>query len=107
MIYVLFRAQQKRHDFSVNRVNEESIFSKLFKNTKYDTSVKYQSYWDWYSPSQLRNKKAKTWTTNSIAITTSQGSVRMGFFSVACASTQALRLNFWEPGVGGKLSFFL
>lgn len=75
MICVLFRTQQRRQNFSVNQVNEELIFLKLFKNTKYDTSVKYQSYWEWCSPSQLPNKEVKARAIKSRSIATSHAGV--------------------------------
>lgn len=76
MICVLFRTQQRRHNFSVNQVNEELIFFlKLFKNTKYDASVKYQPYWEWCSPSQLPNKEVRTWAIRSKSIATSHAGV--------------------------------
>ena len=76
MICVLFRTQQRRQDFSVNQVNEELIFFlKLFKNTKYDASVKCQSYWEWCSPSQLPNKEVKAQAIKSRSIATSHAGV--------------------------------
>lgn len=75
MICVLFRTQQRRQNFSVNQVNEELIFLKLFKNTKYDASVKYQSYWEWCSPSQLPNKEVEARAIKSRSIPTSHAGV--------------------------------
>lgn len=38
-------------------------FLKLFKNTKYDSTVKHQSYWKWCSPSWLPDMEGKMWAS--------------------------------------------